>query len=508
MRSLPPFATGDRVTGAVLVVLLGIVQAAALAVAAFATRDAFAALHAGIALPPGTMLELAASGIVAALCHLLSRRQAEALGQSYAIALRRVLYEQIARLPKARHEERRVGALSLRFVGDLSAARLWFGSGLPNVLTALVVLPGAVLILFFLDPVLAGFGLIPLAAALLCMCATAWHLERRHRQLRRRRAGIAIAMIERIAIAPELDLMGRTGKELRALDRQGVTLMNEAVARRSRTAGLQTILQVGVAVSGLALLWLASRNGAAPGTVAASLSVLALVAHPLQDLGAAWDRHCAWRVARRKAQRLLDEHTVRRRSSRKAKPAGVTLSGRLDDEPVHFSARAGEVARLEGRHATRLARRIAGLDARDGVRIVFGGKAGTPRVCYIGDDHVGLQGSLRRSATLSARHRPKDEGISNVLGAFGLGALLLAPRGLDQRIAENGKGLTAAQTLRLDLARAVLGEADVIVLSSLRWSVDPERDGLLTTLRRLSPATIILADAADCGRSEEVSKVI
>ncbi len=490
MRTLPPLATQDRALSAVLVVGCGIFQAAALAVAAFATRDAFAALHNQSPLGARTILELALAGVIAALCLFLSRRQAEALGQSYAISLRRVLYKHIASLPKTRHDQRRTGALSLRFVGDLAAARLWFGRGLPDVLTASVVLPGAVAILFALDAGLAVATLAPLGLSLLMMAALAWHLERRHQQLRKRRASIAISMIERIAIAPELDLMGRTGKELRALDAQGAALMNDAVARRSRTTGLQAILQAGVAVSGLAILWVASQGSATPAIVAASLSVLALVAMPLQDLGSAWDRFCAWTVARQKAQRLLDEPSLARRSNKEQTATAVTLSG-----AANFTAEAGQVTRIDAPNAPQLARLIAGLDHDPKVTIAFGDQKTPPPIAFIGDTHIGIQGTLRRSVTLSARKRPGDEVVSDVLYALGLSDLLAAPRGLDQRIAENGKGLSAWQTLRLDLARAVLGHAKVIVISSLRWDAEPDPEELLATLGSLTHATVILANA-------------
>lgn len=505
--TLPPLATRDRVTDAVLVISCGILQAAALAVAAFATRDAFAALHSGEILAARTMIELALSGIVAALCLLMSRCRAEALGQSYAIALRRTLYAKIARLPKSRHEERRVGALSLRFVGDLSVARLWFGRGLPDLLSGVVVLPGAVAILFALDPDLAGAGLAPLGLALLIMGLAAWHLERRHRQLRHRRASIAISMIERIAIAPELDLMGRTGKELRKLDNQGASLRGNAIARRSRTAGLQAILQAGVALSGLVMLWFASRNGIAPATVAASLSVVALVALPLQDLGVAWDQYCAWRVAREKARRLLDEPTLTRRSSRKTVSVSVEVQAQFGNEPLAFRANGGEVTEWRGRHARHLARCVSGLDANPDVEVFFDGQFELPRIAYIGDDHVGLQGSLRRSVTLMSRKRPADDRVVEVLTAFGLTDLLRQPMGLDQRVAENGKGLTHAQTLRLDLARTVLGKVDVIVIASLRWSTDADQASLLDILRGLTRATVVLAELTSTANLTEHSEV-
>lgn len=488
MRTLPPLATRDRALSAVLIVVCGIVQAGSLAVAAFATRDAFAALNSQEPLKLQTVLELGFAGSIAALCLFLSRRRAESLGQSYAIALRRALYKQIASLPKSRHDQRRTGALSLRFVGDLSAARLWFGRGLPDVLTALVVLPGAMAILISLDAGLALVASAPLSLSMVLMVALAWHLEQRHHRLRKRRARIAISMIERIAIAPYLDLMGRTDKELRALDEQGAVLRADAVARRSRSAGLQATLQTGVAVAGLAILWSANHVNATPATVAATLSVLALVAMPLQDLAGAWDRYCAWSVAREKAQRLLDEPTLTRVARRVQNPVPVKLSGTVD-----FTADAGAVTKLSSPNAVRLAHVIVGLDHDPNVHVDFG-ESETPHVAFIGDSYISLQGSLRRTVTLSARKRPDDTRISEVLRGFGLCDFLNTLRGLDQRMAENGKGLDPGQTLRLDLARAVLGQADLIVISSRRWDAEPDQGVLIEALQYLTQATVILAE--------------
>lgn len=492
MSGLPPFATRDRAQGAVLVVCCGIVQALALAVAAFATRDAFAALHQGQALAPATLWTLAAAGAVGALALHQSRRHAEGLGQSYAIALRRALYQQIAALPKSRHDRRRTGALSLRFVGDLSAARLWFGRGLPDVLTALIILPGAIAVLCALSPGLALAGLIPLGLALVIMAGLAWHLGRTHRGLRSRRANIAISMIERIAIAPELDLAGRTRRELRTLDEKGAALRDQAVARRSRISGLMAVLHLGAATAGLAILWMAAKSGLAPALAAAALSVLALVALPLQNLASAWDRYCAWVIAREKAQRLFDEQTLSRGPREHQGPAPVTLTG-----AATFTAKAGAVTILKSRHAGKLAQVIAGLDDLPNLTVDFGTRSDRPHVAYIGDMHIGLQGSLRRSVTLSAQKRPPDAQISFVLSALGLAELQQAPGGLDQRIAENGRGLDAATTLRIDLARAVLGRAEVIVISSHRWAAEPQKDQLLGLLQNVSPATIILAHTLD-----------
>lgn len=492
MSGLPPLTARERVVDASLVVVFGIGQAAAATLAAFATRDAFAALHSAGGPALRTLVELVCAGLLGAVCLYGAHRRSEALGQSYANALRRRLYRHIAALPKALHERRRLGSLSLRFVGDLSAARLWFGTGLPDVLTAVVVLPGAAAILFALDPALAPTAVAPIGVALIAMIAVAWRLETRHRFLRTRRADIAIAMIERIARSPELDLMGRTDRELRSLDEKGMVLRRDAVARRSRTASLQAILHVGTAVAGLALLWRAGQTGTAPGTVAASLAVLALIALPLQNLAVAWDRYCAWRVARGKALRLLAAPSIERVNGAALACTSVEVSGTVDGEAVSRVFPCGGVSSLSGPSGSVLARHIAGLDRSDHLRITYNKGPAQPKTAYIGDEFIGLQGSLRRVATLMSSKRPDDGRIREVLAAYGLGHLLKEGRSLDTRMPEAGRTLTSDETLRLDLARAELGGVGLVIIDSVRLRASLHRKALIALFARRCHASLLV----------------
>ena len=225
---------------------------------------------------------------------------------------------------------------------------------------------------------------------------------------------------------------------------------------------------------------------------AASRAVMGVGAVRLADRAGAGDRYCAGRVDRAKAARMLAGPTRRRRAQASSDPVTVTLRGA---ETV--TARAGRVTHLTGPNAAQLARSIADLDRNDTVEIRFDGQTTRPRVAYIGDTHIGLHGSLRRAATLMNRRRPDDAHITRTLAAFGLGTLATAPDGLDQRLAAGGTGLSAAQSLRLDLVRAVLGDAQVIVIASLRWQADADRDTLLQTLLSQTQATVIIAQAAD-----------
>lgn len=253
MTGLPRLMEKSRIRDAVLIPALGMAQALALGVGAFATRDAFTALHGGGSPDPGVLAGLVGAGLAAAGIEVLSRQRSEALGQSYALSLRHTLYDHLAGMNRREVAARRVGALSLRFVGDLSAARGWFGRGMSRLMSAVVVLPGAAVVLYLLNPLLAAVATVPILVSLAIMLALAIGLQARHRSLRGQRANISIAMMERIAIAPDLDLLDRTDRELAALTDDGAALRRYAVARITRVGLLRMLPQAGAAVAGAAM---------------------------------------------------------------------------------------------------------------------------------------------------------------------------------------------------------------------------------------------------------------
>ncbi|QPH55495.1 ABC transporter ATP-binding protein [Pontivivens ytuae] len=497
MSRLPRLWSGDRVGDAVLIPVLGIAQAVAMGIGAFATRDAFTALHGGGPPTDGTLATLILAGLATAGFALLAGIRSEALGQSVAREMRVVLYDHLAGMSRRDVEARRLGALSLRFVGDLSAVRLWYGRGLPRVASALVVLPGAGLVLWLLEPQIAGAAIPPVALSLVVMLVAAVGLQARHRRLRSRRAGISIAMMERIAVSPELDLMGRTGFELKRLEEDGATLRRNAVSRRWQQEALRMIPQGGAAVAGAAVLWMAGMQQIAPGTAAAGLSVLAILILPLRELADAWDQYCAWRIAREKALNLLAKPSVRRSARHRGHPVRLRATGMLEGRPLDVEIVAGTAARMARRAGVaHLAAAFAGLDPDPALHIRYDGRTTLPRVAHIGDRPVVLQGTLHRALTLGLAPRPGRKETAKVARAFGLAPLLKRTGGLKGKVAEAGRDVTVAESLRLDLARAMLAEPDVVVIDSARFDADPERGALLTRLRARTEATVLVVGPA------------
>ncbi|MFD1160489.1 ABC transporter transmembrane domain-containing protein [Roseovarius aestuarii] len=499
MSGLPKFLTGDRISDAVALPLLSIGQAIFLGVGVFATREAFTALHVGEALASWTLFKLIVSGVGMSGLEVLRRACAERLGQSYAGSLRIVLYRHLAGMRKRELDARRLGSLSLRFVGDLTAARNWYGWGLPRVIAAAIVLPGAAIVLWLLEPRIALVSYIVMGASILLMGGAAIGFELLHRRLRSRRASIAIAMMERIAIAPLLDLMGRTQQELAALEEKGKRLRSDATARAWRAGALSAIPQIGLAVTGAVALWHAARLETTPGTVAALLSMLGVLALPLRDVSVSWDHFNGWRIARSKALNLLSQHSRLRSPAVALQPVGVEATGKLDGEDVALSIAAGSIGRLRGGDARRLsalAMLIAGLDERSEMRIGYGtGASELPRIHFIGDSPIALQGSLRRTMTLGISPRPKGEAILKMAQVFGLAHLLpQGRRSLKERVAEAARNLTTADSLRIDLVRIALANPDLVVIDTVRFAADPEHGRLLRFLSEKTDSTIIVVD--------------
>ena len=472
------------------VALAGVVQAVLLGVAAFATRDAFAAIHAGSAPSAATLAALAGAGVAAAACEGAARVTGEAVGQRYASAVRVAVYAALARWPRAALRERRLGALSLRFVGDLSAVRLWFGRALPGLVASCAALPGVALVLVLLDPRAGALALAAVAASLAAMALAAWGLRRRHRRLRARRASVAVAAVERLEAAPELDLLGRTPKELALLARGGDRLREGAVARERRTALLRLIPQAGTAAGAALVLALAGGTGPETGTAAAMLAMLAILGLQLRDLADALDAASAWSVARGKLLVVLE----RAGAPRRAVPRGGPVALSVRAPTASFDVPPGGLARLAGPAASgksHLAAVVAGLDRDPGIALGFDGGSERPHAAHVGDRPPVLRGSLRRTLTLGIDPRPSTNEVERAARAFGLASLLVRIGGVRGRVG-SPDALSGGEALRVALARTALARPDLVVIDSAAFRADPEARALLARLREATGATVLV----------------
>lgn len=458
-----------------LVGALGILQAVATGIAAFATRDLFQALHMGTTPPVLALITLGAASSSVVWLRVWSRVRGERLGQSYAAAWRQKLFAHLTCLPLSAIENRRQGALGLRFVGDLSAMRNWLGEALPRILSSLFVLPGAALTLYWLDPALAYAAMPPIFASLAIALVMAPRLGPAHADLRRRRADLAIAMMERVSVASELALSGRRRKEMRNLAKDSAALARSAITWRAVASSLSGLPETGAALAAIGIFWTTSHLGLAASQAAAGLAVLGILLMPLRELTGAWNRYCAWRIAIEKCRRILDLPKLHEFKVEDESPMPVIFEGvRFRDIRLDLAIAPGNVigiSGLPGSGKSSILRLAAGLERPDKGCVHYGHEGVRPRTLHIGASTPILQGSLRRALSLGIKPRPSDPTILSTAEAIGLAPLIARLDGLDGRLAEAGRNLAASECLRVHVCRAVLARPGLLLID------DPARIG-------------------------------
>jgi ABC-type multidrug transport system fused ATPase/permease subunit len=527
MTRVPAIFANGRRRRIACVAGLALGQAAAAGLAAFATRDAFAALHGGAGAPIAALTAIAFSGCLIAGLRVAERTVAERLGGAYVAEVREKLFLRTARTPPRALARRRRGGLALRFVGDMAALRGWVALGLPRLISAAITMPATALVLALLDPRLALAAAAPLLVALAALAALGRSLARAHRCERRLRARIASEMTEQMAHGAALRLVGRVGAiraRLRAQSRELIA----ASAVRARLAGVaRAIPDAAAGLAACAMLAAAFGNGVTPATTAGALAALGLAVHPLRRLAEAHDRRQAWRVARDKLERALSADALPARGARRRAPLpeapalSFDMARLASGRRVSAALARGEVGLLRGlscADGTGLLLTAAGLEPLREGRVTAFGRAPdalpTGVIAYVGPSAPLVRGSILRNLTLGLR-RPSEDAQRHALRAAGLEALAARPDGLDARLAENGAGLGAVERGRLRLARALLARPDLLLVDSEDLGLDQTLLERLFEEVRATGASLLISlgrdiaiGGADCSLSPAADGVL
>ncbi len=533
---LPAIQGEGRGRSILLVAFLALGQASAAGAAAFATRDVFAALgEESPGLPLLALGLIVMAGFAIALLRVAERLVAERVGQNYAASLRLKLFKHLSQMPAREVSKRRRGALALRFVGDLTAVRGWVSLGIARLVSASIVLPLAAAVLFFLNADLAWAAVFPIVLGLVAMALIGPRLGPAHKKLRARRARLAADMSERVPHAPELRLLGRSSIEIAHLQRRTEKLIVSALERARGAALLRAVPDAVSGLAAAAVLWMALRSGAAGAEVAGALAAVGLMIQPLRDLAGVWDRHRAWIAARNKCQSILSSPRVARaqRQKERRQKEGGQQEGRPKEEGqrdevlalsalpslgpqellfkqvsagvlynVNATAQAGQKIAIVGGNGSgksTLLGLAAGLEAPAEGCVRLGGRAPTDLraaerrklLSLVGRHSPILAGSLRRALTMGAAERPEDSTILAQARAFGLGDAIERLGGLDGRVNEAGRNLSAGEARRLLLVRAALSKPSLMLLDEPDDVLDTDGPELIERLVRDSAATTL-----------------
>ena len=526
MNSNFPLALANyRWLTVIMIALMAVGQSLATGVAAFSTRDIFAALSPDTANTPiAAVASLVLAGVIIAMLRVLERTTSEGLGQDFAASVRTKLYRHFSRLPANEIQKRRKGSIALRFVGDLSALRTWLSLGIARIVSTAIILPGSIAAMWLLNPKLAIAVSVPLMLTIVIIPILAKRLEPFYQRLRSKRARLAADMSERVASAPELCLLGREQLELTRLNKRSIDLKATAKSAKFASSSLRALPDIGLSFAGALLLLTAMLNNLAAAETAAAMAVLGIIAQPVREIANISDRRRAWNVARAKCEKILDLPPIK--TGKQVIKIDHPVSLKFDNvthksfNNLNLEIKAGCSIAISGDHGqgkTTLLKLAAGLEKTEQGQIEINGKplSQLSTVCrsrsimQVGADSPILSSSLRRALTMGVKPRPDDEQILDVCHQLGLEQVVDRLGGLDAKISENGRNVSKGERQRVLLARAFFAQNKLLLIDDVDLILNPSVRQIIINLLNNTNATLLLCtnDAQLLGKVERVLSI-
>jgi ABC-type multidrug transport system fused ATPase/permease subunit len=519
LTPIPRLLIGRRRWLLAALVANGFGQAALAAATALLGQQAFDRLvRHGDASVRGTVLiggGLLTAAIFSAALRARERVDAERLGQRYVHSVRMALARHLMQVSPRALQRRSHGAVSLRFVGDLTALRQWVTLGLARLTVAATVSIGALSALAVVTPPLATTAAAVLAAGAAGSLALGPRMRATAREARRRRSFLAANVNEKVAAAAVVQAFHQGRRERRRLARQSLALRDSMVERARIGGQLQGITEGTAAIASSAALLVGGlqvQSGhTSGGTVVGAMMIVGLLVPRLRNLGPAQEY---WHSSRVSLDRLRDFFSTPRllRDTREAPPLAahdghlefrdVSVDGALRD--VSAVAPPGSVTAIVGPNGAGKSTLLA-LAARlfdpDSGQVLLDGQdlaahdAGSVRrlVGMASPDLPLLRGSLRRNLTYRYPDAPEEE-LQRVIKLCQLDEVLKRlPGGLNTRVGDGGSGLSVGERRRLALARALIGRPLVLLLDEVEGNLDGRAQQAVRRVIAEEHATILVA---------------
>ncbi len=428
------------------------------------------------------------------------------IGQAMVLALRRELFDHLTGLSLRYFSQQKAGWIIARLTSDVDAVSDVLSSGMPTLVSNLILLPAAIVALLIAD---WRLGLVVLAVLPPALVLTRWFQRTSHVALveQRNRIGSVTAQIaESVSGMAIVQAYNRERRFQEQFDE-----LNDA--NRTQSILVQKIFSVffpaieflGV-IATLAVLYVGERllahHSLTIGTLITALYLLQLVFQPLQELSDVYGQLQSGAAAMVKIASILDEEPGIRDRAHDARPL-PRIEGDLNLDSIVFAygaepvlhgvsfrvppggclALVGEsgggkstLARLIGRFYDPDAGTVSvdGVDLRDAQLRSYRRQLG-----------VVLQDPFLFSGTIASNIRfakpdATDEEVAQAAAAVGVDRVAARlSGGLDHEVREGGAGLSAGERQLISIARALLADPRILVLDEATSNIDRPTEVLI-----------------------------
>jgi ABC-type multidrug transport system fused ATPase/permease subunit len=441
---------------------------------------------------------LGLSGVVfcGALLRWRERIDAEKLGQSYVFDVRLQLFDRLSQLSLRAAQQSSVGAAFLRFAGDLTALRQWVSLGLARLSVAVITAVLTLGALAFLDATLALLVALGLALGTFAAAWTGPAINKKARDVRKRRSRLASNIAEKISHMPTVQANGQVRRERRRVVKQARALQQAMISRAVMIGALRAIVQATTGLASVLVLLfgalLMAKNGTSAGVIVAAISVVSFLTPPIRDLGRVFEYWQAARISREKIVRSLNHGPII--TAPRSVPSLLPGLGTISFESVcvpgaldNFSARVdpGETIRIAGANGAgkstlfwlllRLIDPVSGRITIDGQDISTVRLSSLRRsIALVSADLPLLRGSIKRNILYRC---PKTDAarLDEIIETCQLDNLVKSyPKGVQGFLFEGGSNLSLGQRWRIMLARALIGSPRILLLDEAEANLDTQ----------------------------------